>query len=267
MRLEHSGDGVATVTIARPDKMNALNLPAWRQLRDSILEVNQTDARVCILRGEGACFSAGMDLKEFLGLQKRLGEHPCEGRKREWLRGFIIELQDIVTCLERCRVPVIAAVHGLALGGAVHLITTADMCYVTDNAKLSMKEVDLGIAPDIGGVQRLSGLVGERLARELALTARTFSGTEAAQMGLANRALADEAALQECVMKVAKTIAAKSPLAIRGTKEQLLLARDRPIADAQHMIALQNSAQLLSADFSESVAAAIEKRPPLYKFT
>ncbi|MDC6700674.1 enoyl-CoA hydratase-related protein, partial [Leclercia adecarboxylata] len=133
--------------------------------------------------------------------------------------------------VDSCRKPVIAAIQGYCLGGAIDLISACDMRYSTTNAKFSIKEIDMGMAADVGTLQRLPRIIGDGMMRELAFTGRTIEGEEARAIGLVNRTYADQAALMDAVLELARGIASKSPLAIRGTKEMIRYMRDHRVDD------------------------------------
>jgi enoyl-CoA hydratase len=190
---------------------------------------------------------------------------PCDGRSREKLRRLILDLQDTLTSIERCRKPVIAAIHGACVGGGVDLVTACDIRLCSADARFSVKEVDVGMTADVGTLQRLPRLVGEGIARELAYTARDVDGREAREIRLVNRCYDTPEALADGARELARAIAAKSPLAVRGTKEMITYARDHSVADALDHVATWNAAMLLSADLPEALAAAREKRLPRFR--
>jgi enoyl-CoA hydratase len=128
-----------------------------------------------------------------------------------------------------------------------------------------VKEVDVGMTADVGTLQRLPRLIGEGMARELAYTGRAVDGAEACAIGLANRVYETPEALHEGVLDIARTIATRSPLAIRGCKEMITYARDHSLADGLTYVATWNAAMLLSRDLGEAAAAAREKRPPKFE--
>jgi enoyl-CoA hydratase/carnithine racemase len=256
---------VATIELNRPERANALDLTAWHELRTAMRWLDATPgARVGILRGAGAQFTSGIDLALLLGIREQIAD-TCEARTRERLRQVILDLQDTVTAIERCRKPVLAAIHGACLGGGVDIAVACDLRYCSVDAVFSVKEVDVGMTADVGTLQRLPKLVGEGVARELAYTARHFDGREAHAIGLANRCFDTPAALFAGVEEIASAIAAKSPLAVRGTKAAITYARDHSVADGLDQIANWNAAMLLSADLGEAISAAREKRPPKFR--
>ena len=258
-------DHIATIRLNRPDKANAMNLAMWHELRRAFQWVDATsEARVAILQGEGKAFTTGIDLQMMMSLGDTI-QNDCEARTRENLRQVILDLQDTLTSLERCRKPVLAAIHGACIGGGIDLICCADMRYCSADAVFCIKEVDLGMTADVGTLQRLPRLIGEGMARELAYTARKFSAEEALQMRFVNRVFGSQEALQAGVRDMALAIAAKSPLAIRGTKEMITYARDHSVADGLTYVATWNAAMLLSNDLQEAMMANMGRRQPEFK--
>ena len=189
----------------------------------------------------------------------------CEGRQREGLSRIIQFFQDAVSAPEKCKVPVIAAITGNCIGGAIDLVTACDLRYSTDDALFSVKETDLGIVADLGTLQRLPKLIGEQRTRELVYTSRAFNGKEAKAMGLVLDSFPTKDELDAHVLAIAKSISEKSPLAVRGSKRVLLYSRDHSVDESLQQVKLWNSAHVLSDDLKESVAAAMSKRTPNYR--
>ncbi|OIN91701.1 MAG: 2,4-dienoyl-CoA reductase [Comamonadaceae bacterium CG1_02_60_18] len=258
-------DHVATITLNRPDKANAMNLAMWHELRQAFQWVDRTpEARVAVLQGAGKLFTSGIDLQMMMGMGDQI-QNDCEARMRENLRGLILDLQDTLTALERCRKPVLAAIHGACIGGGIDLICCADMRYCSSDATFIIKEIDIGMTADVGTLQRLPRLVGEGITRELAYTGRKFDAAEALSMKLVNRVFDSREALEVGVREIAATIAAKSPLSIRGVKEMITYARDHSVADGLNYVATWNAAMLLSDDLQEAMMANMGKRAPVFK--
>ncbi len=256
---------VATVRLNRPEKANAMNATMWQEIRQVFQWVDATpEVRVAVLQGEGKLFTAGIDLQMMMGLAPQV-HNDCDGRTREALRRVILDLQDTLTSLERCRKPVLAAIHGACVGGGIDLITCADMRYCSADAYFTIKEIDIGMTADVGTLQRLPKLVGEGMARELAYTGRNFSAAEAREMRLVNRVFDSREALYAGVQEIAASIAAKSPLSVRGCKEMITYARDHSVADGLNYIATWNAAMLMSKDLQEAMMANMGKRPPVFK--
>jgi len=258
-------NNIATVRLNRPEKANAMNATMWQEIRKAFQWVDETpEARVAILEGEGKLFTAGIDLQMMMGLGPQI-QNDCDGRTREALRRVILDLQDTLTSLERCRKPVLAAIHGACVGGGIDLITCADMRYCSSDAYFTIKEIDIGMTADVGTLQRLPKLIGEGMARELAYTGRKFTADEAREMRLVNRVFESREALRAGVLEIANSIAAKSPLSIRGTKEMITYARDHSVADGLNYIATWNAAMLMSKDLQEAMMANMGKRAAEFK--
>jgi enoyl-CoA hydratase len=257
---------IALIRLNRPDKANAMNLAMWHDIRRAFQWVDETaEARVAILEGQGKHFTAGIDLQMMAGLLPQVHDD-CDGRTREKLRRLILDLQDTLSSLERCRKPVLAAVHGACVGGGVDLICCADMRYAAADAQFVVKEIDLGMVADVGTLQRLPKLVGQQgLVREWAYTGRTIDATEAHATGLVNRIFDSREALQAGVREVAAAIAAKSPLAIRGVKEMLNYSRDHTVPDGLNHVATWNAAMLMSEDLMAAMAAAQQRQTPQFR--
>ncbi len=256
---------IAEVKFNRPEKANSLHTPAWEEMAKIFQALDaELDARVIVLSGEGKNFCAGMDLETLMGIQK-IGGISCEGRKREALRGFIFKLQDIITSIEKCRKPVLAAVHNACIGGALDIITTCDMRYCSADAYFSVKEIDLGLVADIGTMQRLPTILNPGMAAEMAYTGRNVMGPEAEKIGLVNSCFETKEAMYAHVMNIAATIASKSPLVVRGTKEMLLYKRDHTVNESLNYMTAWNASMLLSDDLMEAFQAFMEKRKPVFE--
>lgn len=255
----------AHIQLNRPDKANALNRALWFEIQKAFEWLDATDkVRVAILSGFGECFCAGIDF-ELMGALLAEVESLGAGRKEERLRRLIIDFQTAFSAIEGCRKPVLAAVHGPCLGAGLDLIAACDMRYASQSARFSLKEVDLGIVADIGSLQRLPYLIGEGQVRELAFTSREFDALEAQQMGLVNRVFDSSEELLTGVRTIAETIAAKSPLTVRGIKQVMNYNRDHTVASGLNYVATWNAAMLLSEDTQEAVFAALQKRHPQFK--
>lgn len=258
-------DHIATVQLSRPEKSNAMNWAMWQDIRTAFRWADATpEVRVVIIEGQGKNFTAGIDLQMMMGLQEKIHD-TCQGRTREKLRQLILELQDTLTSMERCRKPVLAAIHGACVGGGIDLICCADMRYAASDAYFSIKEIDIGMTADVGTLQRLPKLIHEGMARELAFTGRKVDAQEAQAMGLVNRVFDSHDALSTGVRAIAATIASKSPLSIRGTKEMINYARDHSVADGLNHVATWNAAMLVSDDLMAAMMAGMSKQTPTFK--
>ena len=256
---------IAEVRLSRPDRSNAMNDAMWHELRKAFQWADaESEVRVVMLTGAGKNFCSGIDLSLLANVQAVV-DHADPARSHERLRRMILDMQDCLTSVERCCKPVIAAIHGACIGAGVDLVTCCDMRYGAADAQFSVREIDVGMVADVGTLQRLPRLVPDGVARELAFTGRTLDAGEAKEIGLVNRVFETHEALQEGVTKVARSIAGKSPLAIRGTKEMLNYGRDHSVADGLNYVATWNAAMLMSADLSEALSAAREKRAPRFQ--
>ena len=189
----------------------------------------------------------------------------CEGRRRLRFLQMLHRLQEAMTEAERVPCAVIAAVHGACYGAGIDLITACDIRLSTNDARFSVKEVDMGITADMGTLARLPFIVGDGAARELGLTAREFDGREAQRIGLVSRCYETRRELLEKAMELAKLLAAKSPLALTGTKRILLRQRGRTVEEGLHEVSIWNAATLVgSRDLREVMEARKERRNPRF---
>ena len=253
-------DGVATVTLNRPDKLNTMTPAFWSELPHLIRKIDSTgEARVVVLASTGRHFSAGMDLAVF---GQGAGSEGTEiGRLRANLRSNVLHLQDTFTALEKARMPVLAAIQGGCIGGAVDMVTACDMRYATEDAFFCIQEINIGMTADVGTLQRLPKLIPEGVCRELAYTGRRMPAAEAKAVGLVNEVFPDQEALLEGVQAVAAEIASRSPLAVWGSKEMITYARDHSTADSLDHIATWQAGMFQPTDMLEAFAAKAEDRP------
>jgi enoyl-CoA hydratase len=258
-------DGIAKVTINRPDKANAFNQGCWEEMQ-SIFENLHLDekARVIILTGEGKHFTAGIDL-ELLMSVSQLQSVACQGRRGEQIRNLVKMLQAPINAIENCSKPVMAAIDGGCIGGGVDIISACDMRYCTENSFFTIKEIDMGMVADLGTLQRLPKIIAPGMAAEMAFTGRKVMGAEAKTIGLVNQVYADKTAMMTAVLDIAAQIASKSPLSIRGTKTMLQYSRDHSVQDGLNYIATWNAGMILSNDLMEAFQASMERRNPKFK--
>ena len=251
--------GVATLWLARPEKSNALDESFWRELPDAFAALGADPAvRAIVLAAEGRHFCAGLDLGIFAGLRCPEGGDPA--RHAEALRATIIRLQAALTAIEQCRKPVLAAVQGACVGAGLAMALCADMCFCTGDAHFSVAEIDLAIAADLGTLQRLPRRVPPGLARELAYSGRRLGAEEAVASGLCNRAFGDSESMLEGVAELARQIAAKSPLAVRTSKEMLNHACSHSVEEGLRYAAALNAAAISSREVQASFEARLQGR-------
>ncbi|WOJ94408.1 crotonase/enoyl-CoA hydratase family protein [Congregibacter variabilis] len=261
--LELSIDGhVAEVFLNRGDKANSMSVAMWRELQDCFDWLDsEPSVRAVILAAHGKHFCAGIDLDMLAGVQ---GQNTDPARRAETFRRNVLVMQDNLSAIEKCRKPVLAAIHNTCIGGAMDMVTCADMRYATADAWFSIREVDIGMTADVGTLQRLPKIVPYGVACELAYTGRNMGAEEAQQVGLINRVYADKEALLKGVRETAALIASKAPLAVRGSKEMLLYSRDHSVQEGLNYIATWNAGMLSAHDLQEGLTAQMEKRAANY---
>ena len=250
---------VAHVKMCRPDKFNSMNKAFWSELPHLIDTIsNDACARVIVLSGEGKHFCAGMDLANFTQGGNAPKAHL--GMKKEAGYRVTLDLQYTITCLEKARIPVIAAIQGACVGGGVDLATAADIRYCTKDAFFCIQEINIGMAADVGTLQRIPRLIPEGIVRELAYTGRRFLSDEALKHGMVNKVFESHEEMMESVMKVANEIASKGPLAIAGTKESLNYGRDHTTEESLNHIALWNTAVGINDEMGAVFKAKAEEK-------
>ena len=257
---------IAHVRLSRGDQLNTMIPEFWSELPAIVDEISDAGrARVMVLSAEGRHFCAGLDLSVFT--EESMLEAPSDeiGRRRANVRLNLLHLQRSFTALEQARMPVLAAIHGACVGGGVDLVTAADCRYATIDAWFSIHEINIGMTADVGTLQRLPKLIPAGVAREYAFTGRRMPAERAQQLGLVNEVFDDRDSMMESVMETAAEIAAKSPLAVHGTKEAINYSRDHSVEDSLRHIALWQSGMLHPQDLVESFAAQTEGRPPSYE--
>jgi enoyl-CoA hydratase len=254
---------VAHVVLKRGDELNTMTRAFWRELPAIIDDIDHEGAaRAIVISSTGKHFSAGMDLSVFTSGGSAANGSAEVGRQRANFRRGVLRLQESFTCLERARMPVLAAVQGGCIGGAVDLVTACDMRYATADAFFCIQEINIGMTADVGTLQRLPKIIPEGLAREWAYTGDRVPAERARQAGLVNEVFDDHDSLVGGVLEIAGRIASKSPLAIWGTKEMINYARDHTTADALDYIATWQTGMFQPADMMESFAAKGDKRDP-----
>ena len=255
--------GVAHLEMNRPDKANSMTPDFWADLPRLAAALDADPAvRAVVLSGRGRHFTAGMDLEAFQGIMSLTKAEP--GRAAYALRDMIVKYQAALTGLEALRVPVIAAVHGVCLGGGIDLITACDIRVASSEASFGIEEILVGMAADVGTLQRMPKIMAPGVVRELAFTGRRFSADEAKGWGVVNSIHTDRDATIEAALAMARDIAAKSPLAIAGIKQSITYARDHTVADGLDQIATWNAGMLRPEDLMAAIQAKMTKQAALY---
>eukprot|EP01061_Rhynchopus_euleeides_P006037 TRINITY_DN1511_c0_g1_i4.p1 TRINITY_DN1511_c0_g1~~TRINITY_DN1511_c0_g1_i4.p1 ORF type:complete len:273 (+),score=115.57 TRINITY_DN1511_c0_g1_i4:79-897(+) len=261
LEVEDVGDNVLHVRINRPEKRNAMNAAFWRESVECFTQIAQdANVRAVVLSGNGKIFTAGLDLSG-LNLDNSVKD---TGRRALRLQKTIRDMQESFTVIERCPQPVIAACHGACVGGGIDMITACDIRFASPECWFCIKEVDIGLAADVGTLQRLPKIVGnEGVVKELAYTARRFEADEAQRLGLVTRVYTKDTLIPESI-KMAKLIASKSPIAVTGTKVALNYARDHTVEESLRHITLWNSAALQSQDVIKAAQASMAKKQAVF---
>ena len=253
---------IAHVILNRPDVFNSMNLDFWQEFPKVIHAINnESAARVIVISSTGKHFCAGMDLAVFT--QNSKDENIELGRKHEQLRRTVLQLQACFSVLEKVRMPVLMAVQGGCIGGAVDMVSAADCRYCTSDAFFSIEETKLGMTADLGTLQRLPKLISMGLVKELAYTGRRMPAIEAKEAGLVNNVYDDQETMLSAVMEIAADIAARSPLTVTGCKEMINYAQDHSIADSLNYMSVWQSGMFQPQnDMMETFKAKAEKRTP-----
>ena len=233
-------DQIAHLQLSRPEKANSLNLSFWSEFPQVIQQLNKTgQIRALIISGQGKVFCGGLDLDMF---SNQTEFHAANAIDREGIIQSLSLMQDALTCLEKVRFPVNAAVHGSCVGAGFDLIAACDFCFVSNQAKFRIEETNIGMMADIGVLQRLPHQIPFNIARYLALTGDTLTAEDAYRLGLAVKVLETPEALLEHAFVVARNIASKPPIAIQGIKRSLIYSRDHSVAQAlDHTVMLQSA--------------------------
>lgn len=249
----------------RPKVANAIDLKGWDELPAAVNWLAaQTGVRSIVLAGEGRHFCAGIALEILDQLLGYTASADRATRGREQVLAFIEKAQQAISAVEKCPVPVIAAIHGACVGGAVDLIAACDLRLASGDARFCIKEIDLAVVPDVGTLQRLTHVIGYAQTAELSYGAETFDAPRALALGLVSRVLDDKEALLQAATALAAAIASKSPATVRGIKRNLVFARDHSVPDGLAYTAAWNAGMLTGEDLAEALAAFKAKRAAVF---
>ncbi len=255
-------DKIAHLQLNRPEAYNSMSREFWREFPDAIRALDTTaEARVLVISSSGKHFCAGMDLEVFTQPDPDMFQGEA-GRRAEAMRRLVQQLQACFSVLEEVRMPVITAIQGGCIGGALDLVCASDMRYCTKDAFFTVKETELGMTADLGTLQRLPQLVAPGLARELAYTGRKMLATEAVTSGFVNEVFDDQDQMLSGVMKIAELISQRSPLAITGCKQMINYARDHSTADSLSYMATWQAGMFQPADMMQTFAAKMSGKQP-----
>ncbi len=264
-----SEEGVGHLVLNKGEDLNKMTMNFWYELPRILDEIDRdASLRVLILSSTGKHFCAGMDLKNFGTLgsdSEKKTNVPDKARIGENLYRVAKELQDMLSKLEKLRIPVLAGIQGGCIGGGLDLVTAADMRFASKDAFFCIQEVNIGMAADIGTLQRLPRVIPEGKVRELAYTGRRMPAEEALEAGLVNKVYESHEEMVSGLKEMAAVIASKSPLAVYGTKAILNFSRDHTIAEGLEYNALWSGAMLPQEDMAEAMMSNMEKRDPEFQ--
>ena len=264
-----SEEGIGHLVLNKGEDLNKMTMNFWYELPRILDEIDRdASLRVLILSSTGKHFCAGMDLKNFGTLgsdSEKKTNVPDKARIGENLYRVAKELQDMLSKLEKLRIPVLAGIQGGCIGGGLDLVTAADMRFASKDAFFCIQEVNIGMAADIGTLQRLPRVIPEGKVRELAYTGRRMPAEEALEAGLVNKVYESHEEMVSGLKEMAAVIASKSPLAVYGTKAILNFSRDHTIAEGLEYNALWSGAMLPQEDMAEAMISNMEKRDPEFK--
>lgn len=262
MSLELTIDGpIARVVLNRPKKLNAMGPEFWDALVPTFDAINTNSAvRVAIITAEGRAFTAGLDLMAMMPRMPAPSGAP-DGSKAWRLHALIRSMQAGFNAIERCRVPVIAAVHGMCLGGGIDMIAACDIRIASADAVFGVRETKLAIVADLGTLQRLPAIIGPGHTRELVYTGRDIDAAYAERIGLVNAVHPDRDALHGAAEQIAQEIAQNAPLTVQGAKQVLNEGRRAEIDRGLEYVATYNVGHLFTQDLGVAVAAYVSKQP------
>jgi len=257
-------DYVAHIEINHPEKLNSFHEPMWLELHSLFTTLSHSsEVRAIVFSGAGPkAFTAGLDVKAAVAsgqISGRGGVDPA--RTAVSIRRHILEFQDCVSSIEKCEKPVIVVMHGYTFGLGIDLATAADVRICSQDVKFSVREVDIGLAADVGTLTRLPKVVGNfSWVKDVAMTARIFGAEEALRVGFVSDVQGDKGAAVKKGVELAALMASKSPVAVQGTKELLNFSRDHNLATGLRYTSVWNSAAVQCKDVEEAMLSGVQKR-------
>ncbi|KAI9502162.1 hypothetical protein GGI25_003382 [Coemansia spiralis] len=261
-----SAEGVAHVEINRPKALNAFNTQTWTEIGECFARFRSDgDVRSVVLSASGRMFTAGLDLKEAaagpLAKGSDAGANVDVARRGYYHRLHILTFQDAISAVETCDKPVVVVVHGGCLGIGIDLISACDIRVCTEDTYFMVKEVDIGMAADIGTLQRLPKIVGsDSWVREVCYTARKIPSKEAHVVGLVSNVLATKEEAMKHAFELATAIAFKSPVAVVSTKHLLNYSRDHTVREGLEYTAIWNTMAHNSHDMPLAIMSSLQKK-------
>ena len=253
---------IAHLVLNKPQALNTMHATFWRELDGVLTQLHKgAEARVLVISSTGKHFSAGMALETFNGADLMNDQTPED---RAAIFDQLKDIQSTFTKIETLRIPVIAAIQGGCIGGAVDMVTACCIRYATADAFFCIQEINIGLVADVGTLQRLPKLIPLGVVKELAYTGRRLGAARALGYGLVNEVFDTQEVMLTAALQCAAEIAAKPPVAIWGTKQVVHYARDHSVDDALQQIGWVQGAIWSNAHVGEAVAAMKDKRPGNY---
>ena len=252
-------DHIAHLQLAKPESLNTMHPTFWRDLEAALNFVcTHEDVRALVISSTGKHFSAGMALETFGNPDFAPQDKSPEGRAA--LSEFLWDMQQVFTRIEQLRIPVITAIQGGCIGGALDMVCCACIRYATQDAFFCVQEINIGMVADLGSLQRLPKLLPMGLVKELAYTGRRWPAQAALAHGFVNEVFDSQDAMLAAAMQTAKEIAAKPPIAIWGSKQALDFARDHSVQDSLRQMGWLQAGIWSNRHVMESVQAMQQKR-------
>jgi enoyl-CoA hydratase/carnithine racemase len=256
---------IAHIVLKRPEALNTMTRPFWNELPDIVADIDDNaKARVMVISSTGKHFSAGMDISVFTSSDGAPAASDDQWARAEAMRQFVLKLQGSFSCLDNARIPVIAAIQGGCIGGAVDMTSACDIRYCTADAFFQIAEINIGMTADVGTFPRLCKLIPEGWVRELAYAGRRLGAQKACDIGLVNGVFATQQDMLAYVMELAGEIASKAPVAVAGSKRMINHARDHSIADGLDYIATWQAGMFSPPHMAEAFAAKAQQREPRF---
>jgi len=261
-KVEKKGH-IAWVWLNRPEKKNAMNPPAWKETIPIFEDLDDDDnIRVVIVAAKGSDFNTGLDLVEMLVELDELSSPVQTAALKKSFMKKLLKLQDGLSCIEKCRKPVIAAVHGMCFGGGLDLITACDIRLASKDAKFSLLEASVGMVADVGVMQRIPNIIGQGNAREMAYSCRRINAEKAMRINLVNEVYENYDELLKEAESLANDIAANSPLAVQASKMVFKYGIGKSVEDGLLFNAAVSNYTIPSNDVMAAFRAFAEKKKP-----
>ena len=259
-------NSIAHIRFNRPEKRNSMNEDFWTMFPKEVEELDDSGGiRALIVSSTGPHFSAGIDLSMF---KDDIVENETDnemGRSRGYFLQQLRFLQNAVSCLEAARFPVVTAVQGGCIGGGIDLITAADIRICTKDAFFLIEEINVGLAADIGTIQRLPKIIPAGIAREWTMLGEKVSADRAKEVGLVSSLHDNHEEMMKNAFEIAEKLASKTPLAMWVTKETLNYSRDHTVKESLENVALWNAATLHKEDVMSTMMSKMQKKKPEYR--